>query len=1171
MLRQPRGHEFWVAFNADMEHDALRGIAHLLPRERFVSFRSVQPAHWRDPANAWRRRASERIRETFLQDLQPDLVHVSSLMEGAQEAAITSIGVSTCAVPTAATLYDLIPLHDPNYLNADWVKQWYASKLESLQRAEVLLAISEYVKRDALETLGQRLNIVNISSAASEIFQPVAVNDVLRARLSAAFGIRGKYLVYSGAMDPRKNLERLLAAYASLPGHLLLQHQLVIVGGLTELEKGRLALVARRLGVAPDRIVLTGYVPDEQLVELYCGSELFVFPSLQEGFGLPALEAMSCGTAVIGSALTSIPEVIGRRDALFDPTDVAAIAEAIQRVLDTPEFAQDLRTHGLRQAAGFSWSATAARALDAFENCHRQRTSPRSWKALCAAMDANKTALVNELVLDLPPGHQAPTNDLMEAAAAIAANQETALEALRRLQPLPQTLSWRIEGPFDSSYSLALVNREIALALHREGVQVALHSTDGGGDFVADAAFLAREPKIAALHRQAAALDPASADVSSRLLYPPRVQDMNSRFNLLHAYAWEESELPCEWVDDFNEFLQGASALSTHVKKVLIDNGVGLPISVCGAGVDHWTRAPAQADFELNARGFRFLHVSSCLPRKGVDILLQAYGDAFSDTDDVSLVIKTFANPQNQVGRWLAAARAAKPGFPHVEIIEQDISEAQLRSLYSQCHVMVAPSRAEGFGLPMAEAMMSGLAVITTGWGGQCDFCTHETAWLLDYEFAPASTLFDLPGSVWAEPSRAHLASLLRELHGLSAAERAQRVRRGEELLRARFGWDDAARRLMQFAADVAALPLAATMPSVAWVGPWRQGCALTEHARSLIRQLDTRICALAWTADVPAPAVSDAERCWRPQGTDVVSELNAQLRVLAPDVVVVQYHPKLVRAVQFSALVAQQKQHEERTVVVLLHGLADVEVWDSVFHQALRSCDRVLVPTIGSLNMLRAQGVVDNAAILPYGLDDATMASDAPHAERRILAVVRGSPDRELQSLVGAIQRVRLEIGDASLVLLTDAPLPAPDEAWISVRTDWEGLADVAVVALLGDAETGELPLVARRALALGLPVLGISEQVSWAFPVQRVEPGSVKRLVDVLLASFRGDAGSGSDQRLARWRDASRYSRLGRRLWNMMKAITWDACARRVTDSQPPHDRLVQAERARRIGHIS
>ena len=132
--------------------------------------------------------------------------------------------------------------------------------------------------------------------------------------------------------------------------------------------------------------------------------------------------------------------------------------------------------------------------------------------------------------------------------------------------------------------------------------------------------------------------------------------------------------------------------------------------------------------YRIEGKSFRFLHVSSCFPRKGADILLKAYGQAFTRRDDVTLVIKTFQNPHNEIHRWLAEARAETEEFPEVLIIEDDLTDAQLKSVYEQCQTMVAPSRAEGFGLPMAEAMLSGLAVITTGWSGQLDFCNEKTA-----------------------------------------------------------------------------------------------------------------------------------------------------------------------------------------------------------------------------------------------------------------------------------------------------------------------------------------------------------------------------------------------------------------------------------------------------------
>ena len=164
-------------------------------------------------------------------------------------------------------------------------------------------------------------------------------------------------------------------------------------------------------------------------------------------------------------------------------------------------------------------------------------------------------------------------------------------------------------------------------------------------------------------------------DVVSRNIYPPYVDDMQGRINLLHHYAWEETGFPGDWVNNFNEHLQGITCLSTHVEKILIDHGVNIPLSTSGGGVDHWERVKSDPGYKLSARGFRFLHVSSCFPRKAADILLDAYGEVFSDLDDVSLVIKTFKNPHNQIHEWLAERRNKKPGFPHVLIIEDDLTE----------------------------------------------------------------------------------------------------------------------------------------------------------------------------------------------------------------------------------------------------------------------------------------------------------------------------------------------------------------------------------------------------------------------------------------------------------------------------------------------------------------
>ena len=344
---------------------------------------------------------------------------------------------------------------------------------------------------------------------------------------------------------------------------------------------------------------------------------------------------------------------------------------------------------------------------------------------------------------------------------------------------LPECIIWRIEGPFDSTYSLALLNRETARALESLGHKVILHSTEGPGDFAPNEKFLEINPDLRDMYARNSQFPQEVCDVVSRNLYPPRVADMSCRLNLLHHYAWEESAFPQEWVDNFNLSLQGITCLLTHVLKVMIDNGVNVPLSVSGCGVDHWERIENAAGFQVNGKSFKFLHVSSCFPRKGADVLLKAYGEAFSSADDCTLIIKTFHNPHNEINTWLAEEREKYPNYPDVQIIDGDLSDSELKALYQQCDALVSPSRAEGFGLPLAEAMLSGLAVITTGWSGQLDFCSTETAWLIDYQFAPAQTHFNLFNSVWAEPDMFHLARVMREVMEMPLDQRKLRWPRG--------------------------------------------------------------------------------------------------------------------------------------------------------------------------------------------------------------------------------------------------------------------------------------------------------------------------------------------------------------------------------------------------------
>ena len=232
---------------------------------------------------------------------------------------------------------------------------------------------------------------------------------------------------------------------------------------------------------------------------------------------------------------------------------------------------------------------------------------------------------------------------------------------------------------------------------------------------------------------------------------------------------------------EFNATLDLVTVLSGYVMKVLRDNGVHVPIHVTSAGVVPLLAADdVAAPMQPDDRPFRFLHVSSCFPRKGVDVLLAAWGAAFTQDDPVELVIKTFPNIHNRVNDEIRALHARHPEAAAIILINQDIDAAAMRAaLYRSADMVVCPTRGEGFGLPLAEALAMGKPVITTAYGGQSDFCNPDTAWLCDYSFAYAQTHLDVTDLVWVEPDAGSLARLLREvlatIYGLSLNSDARR------------------------------------------------------------------------------------------------------------------------------------------------------------------------------------------------------------------------------------------------------------------------------------------------------------------------------------------------------------------------------------------------------------
>ena len=385
LVRYCDQHDYWLAMNGALPVSNLRrAFAPYVPRSRIKIFEVPRPVENSRPENAWRGRAAELIRESFFSSLKPDIVHMSSLFEGFMDDAVTSISDAQSAA-TAVTLYDLIPLMSPEILDqVPYHRNWYKKKIDNLRKAQLLLAISEHSRQEAANQLGiDKDRVVAISAGVDERFRSLPRGSIDESAVRERYGLSKPFLMCNmSGYEPHKNLHALIEAIAQLPRDLLARYQLAIVGELPRYDARveQVVALAEKRGLGPDQVVFTDYISDWDLATLYNLCHLFVMPSLREGFGLPAAEAMRCGAAVIGANTTSLPEVIGREDALFDPYDAGAIAAKILEVLVDEGFRQSLREFGPTHAMKFTWEACAKRVASAFSNLAERKTCATSKK-----------------------------------------------------------------------------------------------------------------------------------------------------------------------------------------------------------------------------------------------------------------------------------------------------------------------------------------------------------------------------------------------------------------------------------------------------------------------------------------------------------------------------------------------------------------------------------------------------------------------------------------------------------------------------------------------------------------------------------------------------------------------------------------------------------------------
>ncbi|MBI3811892.1 MAG: glycosyltransferase family 4 protein [Nitrospirae bacterium] len=267
--------------------------------------------------------------------------------------------------PTIITVFDLSFYLYRETHPIDRIRHLEKYFYPRLNLANHFITISEASRQEMVKHLGLPLNKITVTYLGfDDYFKPVT-GDAVTSAISQ-YGLQaGFYILCLGTLEPRKNITAVLQAYAMLPKRIQLKYPLVLAGGKGWL-MDNLEDEIRRLGIA-STTVLTGYVPREHLPALYSGAAVFVYPSLYEGFGLPPLEAMACGTPVITSNVSSLPEVVGDAGIMVDPYDVKRLRDEIKRVLEDSSLRASLGERGVARAKQFTWENCARQTLDVYK------------------------------------------------------------------------------------------------------------------------------------------------------------------------------------------------------------------------------------------------------------------------------------------------------------------------------------------------------------------------------------------------------------------------------------------------------------------------------------------------------------------------------------------------------------------------------------------------------------------------------------------------------------------------------------------------------------------------------------------------------------------------------------------------------------------------------------
>ena len=658
-----------------------------------------------------------------------------------------------------------------------------------------------------------------------------------------------------------------------------------------------------------DKVVFLGKVSEETLKACYEAADIFLSMSEHEGFGVPLLEAMKMGLPVVAYKASAIPETMGGAGVLVTEKDANFVGPLIHELLSDNDLYNAIVQKQYERIDKLKNTNTRKILLSAIENINKS-TRPRQIQ---------------------------------------------------------------IQGPFETSYSLALVNRKLAQAMDDlDKDSVSIYCTEGNGDYLPKTSDLQALPHASRLWEKSK--DITYPDVSIRNMYPPRVSDVNGGQNF-QSFAWEEDRVPQNYINDFNRYLNGIGTTSDFVTNALINSGIKIPVKTIGNGVDLPANYNSLLPYKLKTtKGVKFLHISSAFPRKGVDILLEAYFMAFSSQDDVCLVLKTFPNIHNNVEEQIKSLKEQHNNPPEIELINEDIPSDKLYGLYKAADCYVHVARGEGFGLPVAEAMLCKIPVIVSPNTGLSDFCNKDTALLVDYEMEPAQTHLSTENSKWAKPNKNTLSDLLeRFVHKRESLEVDKKTKNAHKLISSKYTWKAVAKRWYSFIDEVHALQ---HKPKVAMVTTWNNKCGIAEYTRLLCEELEQKVDFTIYpNSGVKLMKIDEpnvAGRLWHSAFEGDLKDLKEEIKKRFYDFLHFQFNFGFFKLDHLADLITDLYEHQK--IIITFHKTKDATIANDIISlrsikDQLNLCYRLIVHQTDDRDLLISMGIdKDSIDIIPLG-----------------------------------------------------------------------------------------------------------------------------------------------------------------------------------------------------------